>query len=98
MSDTSSGLGDALRSKQQTRASEGAAEAEQAAAGSIDWDDVGRHAFRRDDEERPRRQQTNIDLPEELKRRFKSKLEAEDLQMRFVIEDLIRLYLDRKVR
>lgn len=96
MSDNNSGLGDALRSKQQTRASKGAAEAEQAAAGSIDWDDVGRHALRRDDEERPRRQQTNIDLPEELKRRFKSKLEAKDLQMRFVIEDLIRLYLDRK--
>lgn len=98
MSDTSSGLGEALQSKQKTRASEGAADAEEAAVGSIDWDDVGNHASRRDKEERPRRRQTNIDLPEDLKRRFKSKLEADDLQMRFVLEDLIRLYLDRTDR
>lgn len=96
MSSDSSGLGEALQSKQQTRASEGAADAEEAAAGSIDWEDVGKHASRRDEEERPRRRQTNIDLPEDLKRRFKSRLEAENLQMRFVLEDLIRLYLDRK--
>jgi len=90
-----SSLGDALQSKKQTRASEGSEKAEQAAASSIDWEDVGRHAERLDAEERPRREQTNADLPEDLKRRFKSRLQAEGVQMRFVIEDLIRLYLDR---
>lgn len=93
MSD-SSGLGEALRSKQQTRATEGAEEAQQAAAGTVDWSEVGRHAKRKDQEDRPRRKQTNIGLPEELKRRFKSQLNEEGLQMRFVVEDLIRLYLD----
>lgn len=90
-----SGLGDAIRSKKETRASEGAEEAQQAAASSIDWEEVGRSAERRDEEERPRRKQTNVDLPEGLKRRFKSQLKSEDLQMRFVLEDLIRLYLNR---
>lgn len=90
-----SSLGDALESKKQTRASAGAQEAEQAAATTIDWEVVGRHAEQADTEDRPRRQQTNVDLPEELKRRFKSQLETEGLQMRFVVEDLIRLYLDR---
>ena len=90
-----SGLGDAIRSKKETRASEGAEEAQQAASGAIDWNEVGRAAKRRDDEERPRRRQTNIDLPEDLKRRFKSQLESRDLQMRFVLEDLIRLFLQR---
>lgn len=90
-----SGLGDAIRSKKETRASEGAEEAQQAAASSVDWEEVGRAAKRRDEEERPRRKQTNVDLPEDLKRQFKSHLKSEDLQMRFVLEDLIRLYLDR---
>lgn len=89
-----SGLGEALRSKQETRATEGAAEAEQAATGTVDWSEVGRHAMKKDQENRPRRKQTNIGLPEDLKRRFKSKLNEEGLQMRFVVEDLIRLYLD----
>jgi phage repressor protein C with HTH and peptisase S24 domain len=93
MSDNSN-LGEALRSKQETRATEGAAEAQQAAAGSIDWEEVGQHAMKKDQEDRPRRKQTNIGLPEDLKRRFKSKLNEEGLQMRFVVEDLIRVYLD----
>ena len=93
MSD-SSGLGEALRSKQETRAAEGAEEAQQAAAGTVDWDKVGRHAMELDQENRPRRKQTNIGLPEDLKRRFKSQLNEEGLQMRFVVEDLIRIYLD----
>lgn len=92
-----SSLGDALESKKETRASEGAEEAEQAASASqVNWEEVGRAAQERDAEERPRRQQTNIGLPEELKRRFKSELESEGLQMRFVVEDLIRLYLDKR--
>jgi hypothetical protein len=93
MSD-SSGLGKALRSKQETRATEGAADAQQAAAGKIDWEEVGRHAHEKDQEDRPRRKQTNIGLPEDLKREFKSKINKEGLQMRFVVEDLIRIYLD----
>lgn len=90
-----SGLGDAIRSKKETRASEGAEEAQQAAASSIDWEEIGRAAEQRDEEERSRRRQTNVDLPEDLKRQFKSQLQSEDLQMRFVLEDLIRLYLER---
>lgn len=93
MSDDS-GLGEALRSKQETRATEGAEEAQQAAAGTVDWSEVGRHAMRKDQESRPRRKQTNIGLPEDLKRQFKSKLSEQGLQMRFVVEDLIRVYLD----
>jgi hypothetical protein len=38
----------------------------------VDWSDVGREAQRIDNEERPRRKQTNIDLPEDLKREFKA--------------------------
>jgi len=61
----------------------------------VDWSDVGRIAEDHDAEQRPRRKQTNIDLPEELKRQFKAHVQSEGLQMRFVLEDLIRLYLDR---
>ena len=92
MSDT--GLGDALRSKKQQRAAQGSDDA-QGAAAPLDWSDVGRVAEERDADEKPRRKQTNIDLPDELKRRFKAHVQAEGLQMRFVLEDLIRLYLDR---
>jgi len=91
----SSGLGEALRSKQKTHAAEGAAEAQQAATSSIDWNEVGRHAEQKDKEDRPRRKQTNVGLPESLKRRFKSRLSEKNLQMRFVVEDLIRIYLNR---
>ena len=89
-----SSLGEALRSKQETHATEGAAEAQQAAAGTVDWSEVGQHAMRKDQKDRPRRKQTNIGLPENLKRQFKSKLNERGLQMRFVVEDLIRIYLD----
>ena len=89
-----SDLGDALKSKRETRAQKGASDAQQAAS-AVDWSDVGRAAAVRDEEERPRRKQTNIDLPEDLKREFKGELQKEGLQMRFVVEDLIRLYLDR---
>ena len=88
------GLGDALRSKKEQRAAEGSNEA-QAAAGPLDWSDIGRMAEDRDADEKPRRKQTNIDLPDELKRRFKARVQEKGLQMRFVVEDLIRLYLDR---
>jgi YD repeat-containing protein len=89
-----SGLGDAIKSKKEQRAAQGADDA-QSAATPLDWDDVGRVAEQRDADEKPRRKQTNIDLPEKLKRRFKAQVQAEGLQMRFVLEDLIRLYLDR---
>lgn len=95
MSDT--GLGDALKSKKQKRARQGASDAQRAAGAGppVDWSDVGRHAERRDQQDRPRRKQTNIDLPEDLKREFKAELQASGLQMRFVVEDLIRLYMER---
>jgi hypothetical protein len=37
----------------------------------------------------------NVSLPPELKRRFKGQTQKEGLQIRFVVEDLIRMYLDR---
>ena len=89
-----SGLGDALKSKRSQRAQDGGRQAQRVAAG-VDWPDVGREAERRDNEERPRRKQTNIDLPEELKREFKATVQQEGKQMRFVVEDLIRLYVDQ---
>jgi hypothetical protein len=89
-----SGFGDALKSKRSQRAQDGGREAQRVAAG-VDWSDVGREAQRIDNEERPRRKQTNIDLPEDLKREFKAAVQQDGKQMRFVVEDLIRLYLDR---
>jgi hypothetical protein len=89
-----SGLGDALKSKRSQRAQDGDREAQRVATG-IDWSDVGREAERIDNEERPRRKQANIDLPEDLKREFKAAVQQDGKQMRFVVEDLIRLYLDR---
>lgn len=89
-----SGLGDALKSKRSQRAQDGGREAQRVAAG-VDWPDVGREAERRDNEERLRRKQTNLDLPEELKREFKATVQREGKQMWFVVEDLIRLYMDR---
>lgn len=57
------------------------------------WDDIGTHARRFDDEERPRREQMNLDIADEVKRRFKDHIEEGRLQMRFVVEDLLRIYL-----
>jgi endonuclease YncB( thermonuclease family) len=89
-----SGLGDALKSKRSQRAQDGDREAQRVATG-VDWSDVGREAERIDNEERPRRKQANIDLPEDLKCEFKAAVQQDGKQMRFVVEDLIRLYPDR---
>ena len=88
-----SDLKDALRSKKETRAAKGAEDAQKAATQAV-WERIGRSAEQHDRDERPRRKQTNIDLPEGLKREFKAQVQKEGLQMRFVLEDLIRLYLD----
>ena len=60
-----------------------------------DWDDIGKHARRFDDEERPRREQMNLDIADDVKRRFKDHIEEGRLQMRFVVEDLLRIYLNQ---
>jgi len=58
-----------------------------------DWSDIGNHAQRFDDAERPRREQMNLDIADDIKRRFKEHIEDNRLQMRFVVEDLLRIYL-----
>jgi hypothetical protein len=58
-------------------------------------DDIGRHARRHDEDERPRREQMNLDIDDDIKRRFKDHIEEGRLQMRFVVEDLLRIYLNQ---
>ncbi|MCS3937171.1 hypothetical protein GGP80_003180 [Salinibacter ruber] len=60
------------------------------------WDDIGSYAERHDREERPRREQMNLDIDDGIKRRFKEHIEDGQLQMRFVVEDLLRIYLSQK--
>ena len=72
-----------MQSKAERRNEEGAEEAT-----------VGLRARKEHDRDDPRRQM-NVSLPPELKRRFKGQTQKEGLQIRFVVEDLIRMYLDR---
>lgn len=58
-----------------------------------DWSDVGPNAQQIEEEERPRREQMNLDIADEVKRQFKEKMRDSSGQMRFVVEDLLRLYL-----
>lgn len=59
-----------------------------------DWSDVGANAQQIEEEERPRREQMNLDIADDVKRQFKEKMRENSGQMRFVVEDLLRLYLD----
>lgn len=59
------------------------------------WDEIGTNAENHDRQERPRREQMNLDIADEVKREFKERLRDSDTQMRFVVEDLLRLYLDQ---
>ncbi|MCS3685812.1 hypothetical protein [Salinibacter ruber] len=59
-----------------------------------DWSDVGANAQQIEEEERPRREQMNLDIADDVKRQFKEKMRDSSGQMRFVVEDLLRLYLD----
>jgi len=59
------------------------------------WDDIGSHAKRHDREERPRREQMNLDIADDIKRYFKEHIDESQLQMRFVVEDLLRIYLNQ---
>ncbi|MCS3856469.1 hypothetical protein GGP78_003172 [Salinibacter ruber] len=56
-------------------------------------DDVGEFAEDYDHTQRPRRVQMNVKIADEVKQRFKEKVEAENLEMQFVVEDLLRMYL-----
>lgn len=87
---------DALQAKKRTRAADGASDAEEAVSEDTvpaSMEEVGTHAERLDYDTKSRRKQTNVDLPEDLKKRFKAYLNINGGQMRFVVEDLIRLYL-----
>jgi hypothetical protein len=60
-------------------------------------EDVGEYADDYDHNERPRRVQMNVKIADEVKQRFKEQVESENLEMQFVVEDLLRLFLkDRK--
>jgi hypothetical protein len=94
-----SDLGNALGAKKEKRAREGAEDAERAATGRSapsSVDACGPHARRLDDEERPRRAQMNVDVPEDLREEFRRACQEDGRQMRFVVEDLVRLYLRRR--
>lgn len=55
--------------------------------------DVGDYADDYDHQERPRRVQMNVKIAEEVKERFKEKVESQNQEMQFVVEDLLRIYL-----
>jgi hypothetical protein len=59
-----------------------------------DWEKIGENAARYEREERPRREQMNLDIADDVKREFKEHIREDRLQMRFVVEDLLRIYLD----
>ena len=56
-------------------------------------EDVGDYADDYDHRERPRRVQMNVKIAEEVKEAFKDRVESENQEMQFVVEDLLRMYL-----
>lgn len=60
-----------------------------------DWADVGPNAEAHEESKLPRREQMNVDISADVRREFKDRVDDQGKQMRFVVEDLIRLYLDR---
>jgi hypothetical protein len=60
-----------------------------------DWADVGINAAEFDEDELPRREQMNLDIAHDVKAEFYELVGEKGMQLRFVVEDLIRLYLDR---
>lgn len=55
--------------------------------------DAGPHAEEYDHNERPRRVQMNVKIADEVKQAFKDQVEADNREMQFVVEDLLRLYV-----
>jgi hypothetical protein len=63
-----------------------------------DWSDVGSNAAAHDEEELPRREQMNVDIAHDVKERFYEHVQSRsgpEGQIRFAVEDLIRLYLQQ---
>jgi hypothetical protein len=58
-----------------------------------DWNDIGRNAAEYDENELPRREQMNVDIAREVKEQFYEHVQENGGQIRFAVEDLIRLYL-----
>jgi hypothetical protein len=58
-----------------------------------DWADVGPNAAQYDENQLPRREQMNVDIARDVKKRFYEHVEESGGQIRFHVEDLIRLYL-----
>jgi hypothetical protein len=57
------------------------------------WEGVGGNAANIDEDELPRREQMNVDIARDVKERFYEHVQSEDGQIRFAVEDLIRLFL-----
>jgi hypothetical protein len=55
--------------------------------------EAGDYASQYDHEERPRRVQMNVKIAEEVKEAFREQVKADNRRMKFVVEDLLRLYL-----
>ena len=59
------------------------------------WNDVGANAKAYDETELPRREQMNVDIAPEGKERFYEQVQSNGGQIRFAVEDLMRLYLEQ---
>jgi len=55
--------------------------------------EAGTYAENYDHTERPRRVQTNVKIADEVKQAFKEQVKADNREMQFVVEDLLRLYI-----
>lgn len=60
-----------------------------------DWGDVGTNAAEYDENELPRREQMNVDIAHDVKERFYEHVQGKGGQIRFAVEDLMRLYLEQ---
>lgn len=66
-----------------------------------DWSDIGANAADYDEQELPRREQMNVDIAHDVKERFYKHVQSRsgpEGQIRFAVEDLIRLYLQETDR
>ena len=55
--------------------------------------DAGPYADDYDNEEKPRREQMNVSIAQEVRDAFKEQCDEDNRQMNHVVEDLLRLYL-----
>lgn len=66
---------------------------EDAEEGPDSIEEAGTYAENYDHSERPRRVQMNVKIADEVKQAFKEQVKADNREMQFVVEDLLRLYI-----